>query len=73
MNVARAAHEVRHDADRECAGFVKRGAVPTKAQIRRVYADQLAPGRERFENYFRGRGKELSREPSANQENGHAS
>jgi len=52
---------------------IKRGAVPTKAQIRRVYADQLAPGRERFENYFRGRGKEPSREPSANQENGHAS
>jgi uncharacterized protein (DUF697 family) len=33
---------------------VKQGAVPTNAQIRKVYAEELARGRQRFKDYFRG-------------------
>jgi uncharacterized protein (DUF697 family)/predicted GTPase len=35
---------------------VKRGAVPTAAQIQKVYSEELARGRERFKDYFRARG-----------------
>jgi uncharacterized protein (DUF697 family) len=33
---------------------IKRGAVPTSSQIQQVYAKELAHGRERFREYFRG-------------------
>ena len=36
---------------------VKRGAVPTSAQIQKVYGEELSRGRERFRDYFRRRGR----------------
>jgi uncharacterized protein (DUF697 family) len=37
---------------------IKRGVVPTSSQIQQVYAKELAHGRERFKDYFRGQSKQ---------------
>lgn len=39
---------------------VKKGALPTQAQIREVYAEELARGRQRFKNYFQGKRRDRS-------------
>jgi uncharacterized protein (DUF697 family) len=36
---------------------VKRGAMPTSAQIQKVYSEELARGQDRFKDYFRARGR----------------
>lgn len=36
---------------------IKRGAVPNSAQIKKVYSEELARGRDRFKDYFRARGR----------------
>lgn len=36
---------------------VKRGVVPTSAQIQKVYGEELARGKERFRDYFKHRGR----------------
>lgn len=52
---------------------VKEGAVPTKSQIRAVYAEELARGRERFKDYFHGKRQERSGSPPTAAGSSHAS
>lgn len=52
---------------------VKRGAVPTTAQIRKVYAEELASGKRRFQEYFRGRGRPRTATAPQDEDGPHAS
>jgi uncharacterized protein (DUF697 family) len=52
---------------------VKQGAVPTQTQIRRVYAVELARGRQRFKDYFHGKRRDPSGLPAKAAESFHAS
>lgn len=51
---------------------VTRGAVPTAAQISRVYADELTRGRDRFREYFRARGDRFPDQAAAPPSRPHA-
>lgn len=52
---------------------VKQGAVPTQAQIRAVYAEELTRGRQRFKDYFQGKRRDRSSPIATAKESSNAS